>query len=707
MASNLPISGLGLHRVRTRGTPAPPIEWDILQALLGLTYTLQQEALAVRQEKSVAETASQDSHAVLEAALHRIAHSAQNLTEAEGAAIALGTGRRMVCVARTGILAPPLGTELDVRTGLAGDCVRLAKPAISSNTEGDARVAATAAREPGVRSILYLPIRYRGRVLGILGVFATRPSHFSERDLSSLKFTEALVLEILQRAEQPQENVLDLLLKQARLSESSISGAVQTAPTTAGVRADEAGAGSAAEAATIAAPEAQPEHNSAAQPSAGPAQDVPAPLFAGYAQPAPARTRSRWVLIAVIVLVALAVAAAVLGLPRMRKLSGSTAAPAEIAPPPAAPQAVSPQASASDDTMPENVRRATWITPRVRFWSEPGHAVVTVTLDKAGEYQGQRLHSPDRVYFDIDANIVSAQQVLTFPVGDSPVKRVRIAQFRPGISRIVFDLRDPSRYSSELASDPNRLVIDLYAQQPSQARAASLPRTVPPKASATREITVVIDPGHGGNDLGTVGVGGLQEKDLTLDVAERLGRWLEQKLGAKVVYTRTRDEFVPLEQRVALANQAHANFFISIHANGSSYRAVHGVETFYFNSSTDALESASQRNQPMNIHSGEARLFAADVQHALLTGLSDGIRAMPNRGIKPAHFVVLRGAEMPAVLAEISFVTSVDDERRLRLPEYRERVAKALFRGIASHVRRQIARSKVATLAKAATASQP
>lgn len=431
------------------------------------------------------------------------------------------------------------------------------------------------------------------------------------------------------------------------------------------------------------------------------------PLFAGYAQVAPARTRSRWLRTAtVIVLVALALAAAVLGLRKMRKLSGPAATPVEIAPPPAAQQALSPQSSAPGDTTPENVRRAAWITPRVRFWSEPGHAVVTVTLDKAGEYQGQRLRSPDRVYFDIDEDIVSAQQVLTFAADESPVKRVRIAQFRPGISRIVFDLRDVSRYSSALASDPNRLVIDLYAQQPRQAR-ASLPRTVPPKASAAREITVVIDPGHGGNDLGTVGAGGLQEKDLTLDVARRLRRWLEQRLGAKVVYTRTSDEFVPLEQRVALANQAHANFFISIHANGSSYHAVHGVETFYFNSSADALESASQRNQAASIHSGDARLFAADVQHALLTGLSDSSRAMRDRGVKPAHFVVLRGAEMPAVLAEISFVTSADDERRLRLPEYRERVAKALFRGIASHVRRQIARSKVATLAKAATASQP
>ncbi len=667
-----------------------------MQALLGFTYTMQQEALAARPNQSAAESRAEDTQAAVAAALHRIALSAQNLTEAEGAAIALGTGRRMVCVARTGILAPPLGTELDVRTGLAGDCVRLAKPAISSNTEADARVAATAAREPGVRSILYLPIRNKGRVLGILGVFASRPSHFSERDLSSLKFTEALVLEILQRAEEPQQNVLDLLLEQARISEPSVTVALQAVATPA-----------AAQPAPATAPEARPDQNLPPQSSVNPAQDVPVPLFAGYAQVAPARTRSRWVrTAAVIVLVALALAAAVLGLHKMRKLSGPAAAPVEIAPPPAAQQALNPQPSAPGDTTPENVRRATWITPRVRFWSEPGHAVVTVTLDKAGEYQGQRLRSPDRVYFDIDENIVSAQQVLTFAADGSPVKRVRIAQFRPGISRIVFDLRDVSRYSSALASDPNRLVIDLYAQQPKAVR-AWLRRTAPPKASAAREITVVVDPGHGGNDLGTVGAGGLQEKDLTLDVGRRLGHWLEQKLGAKVVYTRTSDEFVPLEQRVALANQAHANFFISIHANGSSYHAVHGVETFYFNSSADALESASQRNQAASIHSGDARLFAADVQHALLTGLSDSTRAMPDRGIKPAHFVVLRGAEMPAVLAEISFVTSADDERRLRLPEYRERVAKALSRGIASHVRRQIARSKVATLAKAATASQP
>jgi len=214
---------------------------------------------------------------------------------------------------------------------------------------------------------------------------------------------------------------------------------------------------------------------------------------------------------------------------------------------------------------------------------------------------------------------------------------------------------------------------------------------------------IVIDPGHGGHDTGTIGLHGLEEKDLVLDVALRLGKLLEQRLGADVVYTRDDDTFVPLETRTAIANQEQADLFISIHANSSHDPDARGVETYYLNFTTsrDALEVAARENavSDQSIHQlqdlvktialkekiEESREFAADVQHALYSGLVIRTPALHDRGVKKAPFVVLIGANMPSILAEISFVSNPQDERKLRTPAYRERIAQALYRGIAQY----------------------
>jgi N-acetylmuramoyl-L-alanine amidase len=214
---------------------------------------------------------------------------------------------------------------------------------------------------------------------------------------------------------------------------------------------------------------------------------------------------------------------------------------------------------------------------------------------------------------------------------------------------------------------------------------------------------IVIDPGHGGHDTGTIGPHGLEEKDLVLDVALRLGRLLEQRLGADVVYTRRDDTFVPLETRTAIANQAQADLFVSVHANSSRDPESRGVETYYLNftTSSDALEVAARENavSDQSIHQlqqlvktialqekvEESREFAADVQQALYTGLATHSSRIHNRGVKKAPFVVLIGAKMPSILAEISFVSNPQDERKLRSPAYRQRIAQALYRGIARY----------------------
>ena len=216
---------------------------------------------------------------------------------------------------------------------------------------------------------------------------------------------------------------------------------------------------------------------------------------------------------------------------------------------------------------------------------------------------------------------------------------------------------------------------------------------------------IVVDAGHGGHDSGTLGPGGLEEKDVVLDVALRLGKLLKQRLGADVIYTRDDDTFIPLETRTAIANKAQADLFISIHANSSPDASARGVETYYLNftTSADALEVAARENavSDESIHQlsdlvkkitlqdkiAESREFASDVEGSLYQGLETGNTGLKDRGVKKAPFVVLIGANMPSILAEISFLTNPDDATELRDGAYRQRIAESLYRGVARYER--------------------
>ena len=214
---------------------------------------------------------------------------------------------------------------------------------------------------------------------------------------------------------------------------------------------------------------------------------------------------------------------------------------------------------------------------------------------------------------------------------------------------------------------------------------------------------IVIDAGHGGHDSGTLGVDGIEEKDVVLDVALRLGKMLHEGLGAEIIYTRSDDTFIPLETRTAIANKAQADLFLSIHANSSPDATARGVETYYLNFTSDAtaLDVAARENavSGASIHQlsdlvkkitlkdkiAESREFAADVEGSLYAGLTKGNSGLRDRGVKKAPFVVLIGANMPSILAEISFVTNARDAEQLRDPEYRQRVAESLYAGVAKY----------------------
>jgi N-acetylmuramoyl-L-alanine amidase len=228
--------------------------------------------------------------------------------------------------------------------------------------------------------------------------------------------------------------------------------------------------------------------------------------------------------------------------------------------------------------------------------------------------------------------------------------------------------------------------------------------------SLTRELglkinRIVIDPGHGGFDTGAKGPHGLLEKDLCLDVALRLGQMVEENIpGAEVVYTRKDDSYVPLEERTNIANSADADLFISIHANSSDASEVRGVETYYLSLATskEAKELAIRENSltQSSLHDlpdlvqkitrsekkAESKHLAEEIQGMLTERLQLVSSHEKNRGVKQAPFIVLTGANMPAVLSEISFVSNASDESLLLEGGQRQRIAEGLFRGIAGYL---------------------
>ncbi len=214
---------------------------------------------------------------------------------------------------------------------------------------------------------------------------------------------------------------------------------------------------------------------------------------------------------------------------------------------------------------------------------------------------------------------------------------------------------------------------------------------------------IVLDPGHGGHDQGTAGPSGLTEKEVVLDIALRLGQLLTDELGSEVIYTRRDDRFIPLEERTKIANDSRADLFLSIHANSSPIKSVSGVETFFlsFTTAKDALETAARENASSDLgvfelrdllqkialkeKVNESREFAVRINTALYRGWYNQAANVRNRGVKRAPFVVLIGANMPSVLAEIGFLSNSRDEKELRKPEVRQKVAEALCKGITQY----------------------
>lgn len=430
------------------------------------------------------------------------------------------------------------------------------------------------------------------------------------------------------------------------------------------------------------------------------------------------------------------------------KIAATTiAAPKPVSSPPA-PDVLSPAVSDNLMDPAQGVYREAALTPipesklaalpkitGVRHWSSSMGSTVVIDMEDQAPYEVHRLMSPERIYFDLHDTALAAElDGKIMDVGDVSLTRVRVAQPVAGVTRVVLDTRDGSNFSVSMESNPYRLVVELRDSPKSVATnrpaliAPPATKPVPTAALAattsaqplpaqllpakTGKFRIVLDAGHGGWDLGTVGRQGLLEKDLVLDVAQRLGKLLRDRLGSEVMLTRSGDEYLPLDQRADFANQAQADLFVSVHANYSSSATARGVETYYTNlfsapGSREVekhAEGAAAQPAPVSLSAEglrekteESRRLAESVQRSLYAALAAKSPDIRDRGIKDSAFTVLTGTTMPAILTEISFVSSPADERNLQSENYRQQIAEALCKGIERY-QESFPRAKVAQL---------
>jgi N-acetylmuramoyl-L-alanine amidase len=277
------------------------------------------------------------------------------------------------------------------------------------------------------------------------------------------------------------------------------------------------------------------------------------------------------------------------------------------------------------------------------------------------------------------------------------------------ILRVVFEAAAAGEVKTASLADPPRLVLDfLRPAEPTPFR---------DRRETTAPLrTIVLDAGHGGHDSGAVGPGGLQEKDLVLDVTRRVARLIEDKLNVKVLLSRDSDHFVTLQDRTTFANKERADLFVSIHANAHRETASAGVETYFLSSeATDsaarqvaALENSVVRLEKPNARNGrldavkailwdlaqsEFQLESSRLAEVVQDSMTRSLR-IPNRGVKQAGFYVLGGAAMPAILLEIGFVTNPQEEKRLKDSKYRDEIARAIYAGLAEYKAKYDARAR-------------
>jgi len=358
----------------------------------------------------------------------------------------------------------------------------------------------------------------------------------------------------------------------------------------------------------------------------------------------------------------------------------------------------------------------------IRHWSNDEYTRVVLDLDAQADYYHQLL-KPDpelgtshRLFVDLDHTHLSAETPAEENVADGILTRIRSAQFTRDKSRVVLDIQALDDFRVFALENPFRIVVDVYA--PEKRRAAvetsdSIPRvTIDPKSrdltaqSLVEQLglkvrTIMLDPGHGGKDPGAV-FNGKMEKDIVLAMSRILGRKLEEK-GFEVLYTRTRDVFVPLEERTAMANSKNVDLFISLHANAHRNRSIRGFEVYYLNfaQTQDAMRVAARENAistqkisdlqyiltdlMLSSKINESRDLANKIHAVTLSHVRSRYSGLGDNGVRQAPFYVLMGARMPAILLEMGYMTNEQDMKLLLSDDFLRHLAAGLTQGVLAY----------------------
>jgi N-acetylmuramoyl-L-alanine amidase len=347
------------------------------------------------------------------------------------------------------------------------------------------------------------------------------------------------------------------------------------------------------------------------------------------------------------------------------------------------------------------------IVRQVRIGRHPNN-ITRVVLDAAGvtSYSVYPLYGPYRLVIDCVRERAEAPVADLLDARRSPIWQRNAPAVTPQHGVILASARS-SATEPVVPPAPAPLpapALALSARPTTEASAEPPARNVAGGLSIARQLglgvqRIVIDPGHGGHDPGAKGKG-VNEAELVLDVALRLEKLLQRIPGVEVLLTRRTDDFIRLPERTAIANREGADLFLSIHANASTVAQAHGIETYFLNfaNNQSAAAVAARENATSAQAMGalpdlvkaialsnkldESRDFATQVQRAMVDRLKASNRLLRDLGVKQAPFVVLIGAVMPSVLAEISFVTNPQEAKLLKGNVYRQRIAEALFNAI-------------------------
>jgi N-acetylmuramoyl-L-alanine amidase len=364
----------------------------------------------------------------------------------------------------------------------------------------------------------------------------------------------------------------------------------------------------------------------------------------------------------------------------------------------------------------------------IRHWSNPRYTRVVIDLSRKTGHnyhllkKDPSIKKPRRLYIDIQGATLAKDLAKSIPIGDGLLKAVRAGQYDKDTVRVVLDIESLEDYKVFPLTNPYRIVVDITGTVKDQTVAARegpvtkakepVPSSPAPatKGGATppgalKIKTIVIDPGHGGKDPGAIGKRGLKEKDITFKLSKMLKRELQRKLDSKIILTRTKDVYIPLDERTAIANMKEADLFISIHVNASVNRKATGVETYYLDYAHDkeAMRVASRENFASAEEMGDVLQFilkdlersgnriessglATYVQESLSSTLRKKYRGIKSNGVKGAPFYVLVNSNMPSVLVEVSFISNPRDEKRMRDEGYLKEIARGISEGILLYV---------------------